>query len=126
MWVLRPKRPRGRAALGALRGDSGSSERHGSHQRALTGGTHAGSATSAGQRAVLVTQESKRWGGVAKAVLPPSTSGIDRARGKPNSSASGQRMVSGRITWEGCRGRCLAKAPSARQKGDVSFQDWKS
>lgn len=86
----------------------------------------AGSATSAGPRAVLVTQESRRWGGVAKPVLPPSASGIGRARGDPSGSASRQHVVSGRITWEGCRGRRLAKAPSAGQKGDVGFQDWKS
>ena len=75
---------------------------------------------------VLVTQESRRWGGVAKPVLPPSASGIDRARGNPSRSASGQHVVSGRISWEGRHGRCLAKASSARPKGDVGFQDRKS
>ena len=86
----------------------------------------AGSATSAGLRVVLITQESRRWGGVAKPVLPPSASGIGQACGDPSGSASRQHVVRGRITREGCIGRRLAKAPSTGQKGDVGFQDWKS
>lgn len=70
VWAQRPKRPRGRwARLGPPQSDardSGFSERHGSHQRALTGGHMLALADFCGMRAVLVTQESSTVNGWPK------------------------------------------------------------
>ena len=82
----------------------------------------AGSATSAGPRAVLITQESRRWGGVAKPVLPPSASGIGQARGDPSGSASRQHVVSGRITWGGAVADAWLRPRAQDKRGTWVFK----